>query len=1220
MNIFKNTKLKKILLITGSILLGLYILFLVLPFAINPFLQSYCKDLEQIIKDAGFNSKVEGIGITTSPKFAIGVKLKKLELYIPEEKIPFFTSEDISGDLRLLPLFIKKVQLGKINAKKVTGSIVVRSDGSLLIEDYFAPTTEESEPMTSLPFGLKLSDRLPNIHIENYNFGLIDGRDNTPYYIKGDKFNITNFIFNKKIKLSTKGKIVFDKQTISNYNIKLFNKIMPETTLDDFIFPKTTSVGTTDQSEEENLPQKANPPAYNIIEILKSVNKNQLTADLDTDLKISGTIKDIILNGTLNVGNISVTVNGQPLPQGYANLKFKGTKTDIDSIFYTSSDKNEKTQIIGSVNTGKNIDFTLRSNAKINNIIRLIDSIAQSFNIKDLATISATGSIDADFNINSDFKKVLSTGYLKINPSSINYGLYNILIDKISADIDCMNNNINIKRAGFSIIGHPLNLTGTISPDAVADLKLTADKLSLKGLLGALGQIQLLKENDINSGSLSLNAIIKGKLTEIKPDINLTLANLNLYNKASEVRVLLSNALIKLILNNNKISGNIGVNSLALKHAAASVSVPTTSIVMDEKDIKINKSYVLINNSRVDVSGYVKDYMNDSLNMNITASGNLAASDVAVFIPTEVRSMFKYTGSMPINIRAKGNQKTQDICFQLQATPSGYVQFADIDLLRGKNTKIHTDMKISGDTLKFSDSGIYANSTQIASFSGGVNNLTSNPKLNITVNIPKNVSFPIWGMGESNITANGSINILGEMLNPKIKGKVILPDISIKDMDFAIKNLVANLNGSGIGGHATADSMKFGGIVAKKLASKFSLINYNKFYLNDITGTAFDGKINGRVSYDIAKTAMGVELSGKGLNSTDAIYGAVGIPKALTGTLGFDTKFNASGVTDKEIINSMKGNVNFTVENGRFVSIGKLENLVTAQNVTSNSILKSAISAMSTVNALQETDRFKSIIGALTLSGGNANISSIKVAGPLMSYFVKGTYYIIPNSANLTILGRLDSKIISYLGPLGQLSAEKLLSYIPKIGAATSQLLNQLTSDPANEDVSIIPALTGGSTTYRDFKVLFNGPVEKSSSVKSFKWLSKCDTTQMNLKQDLQDAKEAAKTNIENKVKETQTKVENVKTNVQNTINTQKQAVEAQKQAIQQTKTDIQNIKNNAGQSATNLGNLLKNAAGNFNKQITPATNTNSSEQAQTQTPAETETQTQPATQTTTEE
>ena len=232
-----------------------------------------------------------------------------------------------------------------------------------------------------------------------------------------------------------------------------------------------------------------------------------------------------------------------------------------------------------------------------------------------------------------------------------------------------------------------------------------------------------------------------------------------------------------------------------------------------------------------------------------------------------------------------------------------------------------------------------------------------------------------------------------------------------------------------------------------------------------------------------------------------------------------------------------------------------------------------------------------------------------------MSYYVKGTYNIIPNSANLIVLGRLDSKVVSVLGPLGQLSADKLLSYIPKFGAATSAILNQLTSNPNNEDTSLIPELSSGSTSYKDFKVIFNGPVESASSVRSFKWLSNCDTSEINLKSDLLNAQQAVLENVTNRITETQTKVENVQTNITNTVEAQKAKVEQAKKDIEQAKTDIKNAKESAKQSAENLKNLFKNAVKNSNQQVQTQT-----ESAETKPAEESTTTSQPAQSQTTSE
>ncbi len=1195
---------KKTGIVFGSVLVGLYIIFLALPLVLSPLVNSYCSQIEQLIKiSTGLEANIEGLGVTTSPKLAVGVKVKEFLLFVPNDKTPVIDLDDAKADLRLLPLIAKQLRFGNITAEDVNINIVLKKDGMPEILDYLPEQNEEAEQMmNSLPFGLKLSNHLPNIKLDEYELTFIDKNTSKKYFIDGDDIKITDFILDKKVKIVTDGQIVFDKKVIANYDIKIFNKIMPDLQLDDLIFPKEIQIGQ-DKTTQKDF-------KINILEILDAIDKNGLKADLNCDIKTSGTFKNPVQKGTFELVGMSVKSGGKQLPESYAKFIFKGDESDIDAIFYTSDDIEEKTHIMGNIKSGKNrsIDLTLRSNAKFNNIIRLIDSIAQSFGKNDLKTITATGGIDADFNIKSDLKNITSTGYLKIPSASLLYGLYNVSVNNINADVDMNNNNINIKNLGFSVMGHPLKAVGTISSDAIADLKIIADKLSIKGLVGVAGQVGLLKENNFNSGTLSLNAVIKGVLTEIKPDVTLSVNNIDIYNKPMQLRLILNKAIVKLLLSKDSLNGDIDVNTLKLKNDLASVSVPNAQISVNPKDINIKNSVVMINNSKVNVSGDVKDYSNPNLNMNITAKGDLASADVIAFVPKELKWMFTGKGLMPLNLSAKGNDKVQHVTFDLSATPNGYVRILDINKLKGKNTKIHTDAKIENNSVVLENSGIFANTQRIATFDGGVKNL-SNPNLNIDISVPQNISFPIPGMGEhSNITANGLVNLGGNPMSPKLKGKVNISDLSIKDMDFALTNLVANLNGKGISGDGTADKMKFGGIVGTNLSANFALNDFTVFNLNDIKAEAFNGKVTGKVTYHIPTFAFGADLTGKGLNSTDAVYGAVGIPKALTGTMNFGAKLTSKGVTDTEIIKNMKGDIDFSIENGRFVSIGKLENLVAAQNITTISLLKSALSALTTASNLQQTDKFTLIDGKMTMLNGSANISYINVSGPLMSYYVKGIYNILQNSANLVILGRLDSKVVSYLGPIGQLSAEKLLSYIPKFGASTAKFLNLLTQDPQNEKTELIPALSSGSTSYKDFKVIFNGSIEKATSVKSFKWLSNCDTTQMDLKQEAKNAVTAVKENVKNQVEATKTQAKNIKNNVNKIVETQKQQVQAEKQAVEQAKTDIQNIKQNAGKSAINLGKLLQNAASNANKKMEiPQTKTEQTAPAETKTETSTE-------------
>ncbi|MGN0030805.1 MAG: AsmA-like C-terminal region-containing protein [Candidatus Gastranaerophilaceae bacterium] len=1179
------SKWKKYGIPTLSVVGGLYALFLLSPLAVSPILNSYTQNIQDAIKtNAGFESSIDNISFVTSWNLSAGVKVKNLSLSIPEADKPFLQAENAGVRLALLPLLCKKIQIDSISAKSLNTDIVVKDDGNFLLLDAIPKQNSEQATSFELPFGLKLSNHLPNIKVLGYKFLFIDAKTDKSYFIEGEKFNLTDFILDKKFKLDTSGKIVLDGEVASNYNLKIFNNIMPKIQLQNLVFPKEVSVAEEAPKDNFNMP-------FNVIEILKLLASNKLSADFVSDIKTFGTLKQPHFKGHFKAEAISVAVDGKKLPESYADFQFKGNKTEIDSVFFSSFNTEEKTQIIGNVTSGKkpSIDMTLRSNAKFNNVINLVDSIFSSFGVNDFNSLSATGGIDADFNINSDLKKVASNGYLKILPSSLTYGLYNVSINNINADINLENNNIDIKNAGFSILGNPLKLSGSIKSDAETDLKLITNDMPIKGLLTAFGQAALLKDNDIEDGGISLDASLKGKLTKPQPSVSANIRNVSVFNKPSDTKLTLKNSLIKLLYDGEKASGDVGINSLIVKNPALVVAVPETNVIVDNQNINIKNSYILLNNSRIDIKGFIKDYMTDKLSLDVTANGKLKTYGIAAALPAEFRNLISYKGELPLNVSLSGSSKVQNIKAEIDADTENYITLADIDKLKGGKTKIHVNMELIGDSLTFSNTGISSDKALIAKLSGDVTKLYSSPKLNLNIAVPNEISFPIWGVSNSNITANGSVTLAGALENPQMRGTVNLVDISMKDIDFAITDLVADLSGSILNGSATARQFKCGGIVAQDLAGNFSLQDYSKFYLNNLEGSVFDGKVKGRLSYDINTAKTGVEISGEDLNSTKAVYGAVGIKNALTGVLGFNAKLAMQGITDKDIINSMRGNVDFTVKDGRFVSIGRLENLVAAQNVSSNSVLKAAISALTTASTIQEADKFKSITGNLTLSDGSANLDKILVSGPLMSYYVTGVYNILPNTANLIILGRLEAKVVSALGVLGELSADKLLSYIPKFGAMTSKILNQLTSDPANENTALIPALSDGSTTFKDFKVVFSGSVESASSVRSFKWLSVCDTTKMNLKDDLKNATEAVKTNINTKIENAKTNAEAVKNNVNNIIETQKNKATEAKADFEQTKTDIQNAKTNAKQNAENLKNLFQNALKNSQNKVETA-------------------------------
>ncbi|MBR6301556.1 hypothetical protein IKR55_02335, partial [bacterium] len=788
-------KLKKCGIFLCSFIIVLYALFLLAPVIVSPILNAKRDMITSIIKEnTGFKAELSGITLVTSWNFAAGIKVKEIKIAVPDSEKPFFYAKDTGVKLSLIPVLRKKVQLDSLFSDSVYADIIVKKDGRLQLLDYLPEQKNKPKKSFDMPFGLKLSNNLPSIYVNSYRLAVIDMRTDRSYFMEGEDFKVTNFVLDKRVKFSSKGKLTFDDALISNFDLKVDNRIMPNLQLQDLVFPQDVVLDEEAANEENPL---ENISLSQFIDILEKINSNKLAANVTTDIKVEGDTKSPKLNGHLVLDGVTVAVDGKSLPKSNLDIKFKNHETILSSNIFTSFDKNEKTVISGNIDNGrrKKIDLNVKSNAKFQNIVDLADSIASSFNINDLNTLSATGGIDADFNIKSDLKKVESAGYLKILPATVNYGLYNVSIKNISADVNFEGNAVNIKRAGFSIYGQPLNLAGTILADSTADLKLTADKLSIKGLLVAIGQTGLLKDNNVNSGVLSLNTVLKGKLLEIKPEINASVEGVNIYNKPGAARITLANALAKFIYNGKTASGNIDVNSFGVGVPGANVTVPKGSIIVDPDIIKFQNLYVMLNNSRVDVKGNIKDYMNDKMAINLSATGAIQSSGVAAFLPKEFTSLISYKGQMPVKIGVTGNAKVQNIVADLTADPNNYISIIDVAALKGQKTKIHSNIEVNGDTLSLSNTTLSNSKTTLATASGNVTKLYSEPNLHINISVPNTISFPIWGIPKSNITGLGNIVLTGNPMNPNMKGTVNVSDISIKDMDLVISNLSADLSG-----------------------------------------------------------------------------------------------------------------------------------------------------------------------------------------------------------------------------------------------------------------------------------------------------------------------------------------------------------------------------------------------------------------------------------------
>lgn len=995
---------KKIILISKilfSLIVLAYFLFLILPLILSPIADSNKTYICNLIeKESGFKVNFEKINVVTTPKLTIGLKIIKTEAFLPNKE-KFLQADNFQIKLSILPILLKKFELDLISADNLDIDLKVQRNGKFLIENYIPRNEKKAEK--PIPQILKLSDNLPDIKINRYKITFTEAESGKKYFISGDNTKISKFIFNKKVKISGKGKIVLNGKEQLNYDIKVFNKVMPDFHLNDLVF------------NAQSIEKTPADLKINIISIFKELYSNKFISNVKVDIKTYRKAEDIKIHGLINIDKLSLALNNKKLPDSFILLNFKGDTIELDSDFYTA--EKEITHINGIFKTGKtpNVDMSFKSNLSLNNIVEISKSIARIFDVKDLQTLSADGYINADFRIKSNLKKITSCGYFKIPRGSLKYGLYNVVINDINSDISFDDNIVKVKKAGFSILGNPLRIYGTIHQDAKANINIIAEKLSIKSLLLSLGQLGLLKENKFNSGDLSLTALLSGKLTNPDIFVDFYVNNVNFKNIPTNSSVILPVFNMQLKSNKKAYKGILNSSGFKIINPAATIYIPKFSANIEPENIVLNPSNIFVDKINLTASGLIKNYLTDKITLDIKTDGDIKST--------------------------------------LKGTING-----------------------------------------------------SSQKLNLNYSIPKLCNFSIPGFTNSKIQAKGDVVISGPIINPMLKGSFLVPYIYIPDMLVLMDDMVIYLDGPILKGNGTVKRIKSGGLVAQKLSSDF-ILKGDLFYLKNITGEAYGGKVKGEVIYNIINGETDVTFQGYDMNATNAIAGASGIKNALSGTLGFDTKINFRGIEYSDILKSLKGNFSFKIEEGAFGSVGKLENFLNAQNILANSVMRLALDSITSISTVKNTALFKYIKGDMTFNKGWANISYIKTSGPTMSYFVNGKYNLLNGTTNVVVLGRLSSDVVALLGPIGELSVDKLTSYIPKFGTLTAIIIKSMTTSPEQENISQIPELTGRDKYYKDFKVVFNGGIESKSSVKSFKWLSDADISAIDIKSTLTDVK-----------------------------------------------------------------------------------------------------------------
>ena len=1142
-------KLKKILIIFTSILIILYLLFMILVYAFGN-LNSYIPQLQNTVKDmTGLDFKVKSARITPTPKVEVKLAVDNLELTYPNSK-KIASIDNATIKVPILPIIFGDIKLSEIKVEKPQANFVLSKNGEIDLIKYLEPylekmqteqNPEEKSNEIGLPKYFRISTKMPDVKITNYNINIFDEGINQEVSLKGDTLDLVKFDLSKGLKLITKGQLSTEKQIFSKYDLSV-----------ETFFPKA----------EEKKEQNSVEMAY--IDPFKSMVKYNFYSDISADLKITESKNDgVNIKGIFDLKELNLKSGNTDTKGTYAKLKFNQNKIDVDSNLYLT--KNQKAQINANLEYGKKTDIDLKVKSDKLDLVHFINIAQALFNTfgmdNELNSLNVSGYISPNFEVKSDMKTLLSSGHIYLKDGKISHKSFPANISDIQSDIDLANNKITIKDTKALVNGQPVNVQGTITQDANCDLKINSQNLSLPSLFEIFADKTMKNTYNISSGILDFDVKIKGKLDKIMPEATAKISSLNLTDKINHYSVSSPKLDLKITTDLKTYKGNLTFDTtkLYLSDLKLTTLIKNLKLNFDEKDLTINPFDIDIQNSIFKTQGTVSNYMSD-MKFDISTSGNMSTTTLKTFIPKEFKSMISNSGSLPINANISGNMSEIGITAQVSANSTNYITPIHITQLKGKPTTLKADIKTKGNDLIINNITLDSGNTHFANVKGQILSYAGkNPIFkNLKINTPNSFSFSIPDMPNSLVTLTSDLTIGGTMNAPAIIGNINISqlnvpsfklkgnniavnmtnsaikassnDIKIDNSDiqfnmnannnfgkvFTINNLTVNSNNFDLGkvlevlasmpqnsnapgtdfplliksGHGNIKNFKLDAIAAQNSSADFDMSD-NTLNLKNLKATAYKGNIEGDLSYNLQYLRMKTKMKGQNLDANSAVTAFVGLKDQMNGNLNFNADITMSGAEYKQQMQTLKGTASFVILDGQMGSLGKFEHFLYAQNLLSQSFVKTTIGSIASNLAPKNTGKFTKMSGDIGFSNGWAKIVQVTSTGPNMSLYLTGKFNLLNNNANIDILGNISKDVANSLGIVSDLSLEKLTSNITsKLGTTISKVSAGYNLTTSKEVMKKIPQLSTGATEgTKSFKVKIDGNIESTSSVKSFMWL-----------------------------------------------------------------------------------------------------------------------------------
>ena len=802
--------MKKFLQILGFVILGiilaLYLCFLfVLPNVIDlnqykPLVKDLAKEQAQLDVDLG------DIKVITTPLLGAGVKIDNLSVKLPDGS-NLLSTDGIKARISVPSILLLTVKVSCFEVENPVVNLEIDKDNVdykivKLVENILNTNKEKSlgeeKVVTETWFNPAwIRIKVPCAKLKNYKVLVTDLKSGHYLNLHGEELK-AGYFNGKTAKLKTYAELFSDenKNLTANIDINTF-------------IPKSESK----LDSEDDPAERIDVPFVNPVDMYRNYN---LKADIDTKLRVREHKGDITSFGHINIDGVTLKVSQLQLPESYVHIKTFEHTVDLDTNIYPVPKQN--IQLLGKLNYSKRpwVNMNIKTGTiKFNDMLVLGKAFLDSLSVpNELGQFKAEGSAIADCYIKTNFKKLKSNGYIKVQNGGLSVRNLGQVISKANINALLDNSVLSFKDSSLFVNKSKVTVDGSIDEKSVANIKIQTDKMPLPSLFYAFAPRSLREAYNFRSGDITLDSTINGKLKEVIAVAEFGLDNFDFSDRknnfnikddklSGEVRYEAKHKLLTAFADNKNFS-------FTIPKTGSSVRIPDFSVGIGDKNILIPENKLLFNDkSVIKFSGTILDY-EKLKSIEFNSSGNVSTDDLIKLIGREFKPFIHSQGVIPVKLTLYGNKKKQTVFTQALADKDNFITPIDLTELGGKQTSLQAVVDLKPGRMKIKKTGLFirtvstdeegneiVNLQEIADIDGTI----AGNRINLLkINLPTIVSGKIYAFPKSSVIRDKArLFVYGETSNPIIRGSINVRELKIPELLTSVDNIKLDFKGHTLG-------------------------------------------------------------------------------------------------------------------------------------------------------------------------------------------------------------------------------------------------------------------------------------------------------------------------------------------------------------------------------------------------------------------------------------